>query len=285
MNNIIKNSSLKDIEFNIDKYIKLFLENGLLIFPKVNLNDEEHYQLMQLFGHELNWGYIAQSFPEDHSVTFEMIKQEVDPGYVEVINESGHDLFINWHLEHVERVRPQVAASWRMDKFTCSNEFGATGFIDASALYDRLKDEWKQFLNNSFVKNPSGLNIERPCVISHLNSGKKILRLHPYSNGEILCRVGLNEPSDSDMRLYQEITEWVFNQIVEKEQDAFWWNWSEGDLLLIDLSTTIHAVTGGFLPEERSFTRHWAYHLKEDYDLYNNPIYSKGGHDGQNTYY
>ena len=285
MNNIIKNCSLKDIKFNIDNYINLFLENGLLIFPKINLNDEEHYETMKLFGHYLNWGYISSPHPEDHSVTFEMIKQKVDPGYAEVTKKNGHDLFIDWHLEHVERARPQVAASWRMDKFTCSDQFGATGFIDASALYYRMNDEWKTFLDNSFVKNTFRLNIERPCVIPHLNSGKKILRLHPYDNGEILCRVGLNEPSDSDMRLYEEITKWIFNEIVEKEQDAFWWNWSEGDLILIDLSTTIHSVTGGFLPEERSFSRHWAYRLEEDFDLYKNPIYGKGGHNGKSTYF
>lgn len=267
MNSIVKNSSLKNIESNIDDYIKLFLENGLLIFPKINLNDTEQSDFMSLFGQNLNWGYIDQPYPEDHLVTFEMIKDQ---------ESSIDDLFIHWHLEHVERARPQVAASWRMDKFTCSNEFGATGFIDSSALYYRLNDEWKTFLDNCFVKDVDSLNIERPCVISHFNNHKKILRIHPYHNGEVLCRVDLSQPSSLDIKLYKEITEWIFVEIVEKQQDAFWWNWSEGDLILIDLSRIVHAVKGGFLPGERSFTRHWAYRDKIDYDLYTKPIFSKG---------
>ena len=164
MNNVIVNCSFKDIESNIDYYIQLFLENGLLIFPKINLNNKEQSDFMSLFGQKLNWGYIDQPYPEDHLVTFEMIKDD---------QLSADDLFISWHLEHVKRPRPQIAASWRMDKFTCSNEFGATGFIDSSALYYRLNDEWKTFLDNCFIRDGNSLNIERPCVISHFNNGKK----------------------------------------------------------------------------------------------------------------
>jgi len=271
MNSVIINSSLKNIESNVDDYIKLFLENGLLIFPKINLNDTEQSDFMSLFGQNLNWGYIDQPYSEDHLVTFEMIKDQ---------ERSVDDLFIHWHLEHVERARPQVAASWRMDKFTCSNEFGATGFIDSSALYYRLNDEWKTFLDNCFVKDIDSLNIERPCVISHFNNDTKILRIHPYPNGEVLCRVGLSEPSSLDIKLYKEINEWIFAEIVEKQQNVFWWNWSEGDFILIDLSRIVHAVKGGFLPGERSFTRHWAYRDKIDYDLYTKPIFSKGANFG-----
>jgi alpha-ketoglutarate-dependent taurine dioxygenase len=267
MNSIITNSSLKDIKSNIDEYIKLFLENGLLIFPSINLYDREQLDFMHLFGQKLNWGYIDKSYTEDHMVTFEMIKDD---------ERSADDLFIGWHLEHVERPRPQVAASWNMDKFTCSNEFGATGFIDSSALYYRLNDDWQAFLDNCFIKNPYSLNTERPCVISHSNNGKKILRLDPYPGDEILCRVGISEPSSLDIKLYQEITQWVSKEIVEKQQDSFWWNWSEGDFILIDLSRMVHAVKGGFLPEERSFSRHWAYQDKVDYKLYSKPMFHKG---------
>jgi alpha-ketoglutarate-dependent taurine dioxygenase len=267
MNSIITNSSSKDIESNIDDYINLFLENGLLIFPRINLDDEEQLDLMHLFGQKLNWGYIDKSYAEDHLVTFEMTKDD---------ERSANDLFIEWHLEHVERARPQVAASWRMDKFTCSNEFGATGFIDSSALYYRLNDDWQQFLDNCFIKDADSLNPERPCVISHFNNGKKILRLNPHSTKEALFKVGTSEPSSLDIELYKEITQWVSTEIVEKQQDSFWWNWSEGDFILIDLSRMVHAVKGGFSLGQRSFTRHWAYRDKADYKLYTKPMFSKG---------
>jgi len=266
MKSIITNSSSKDIEFNIDDYIELFLENGLLIFPKINLDNKEQSELMQLFGQKLNWGYIDKAYTEDHLVTFEITK-----GY----QRSADDLFIDWHLEHVDRARPQVAASWRMDNFTCSNEFGATGFIDSSALYYRLNDDWQTFLDNCFIKDTNSLNIERPCVISHFNSGRKILRLDPHPSNEVLCRVGTSEPSSLDIKLYEEITQWVFTEIVKKQQDSFWWNWSEGDFILIDLSRMVHAVKGGFLLGQRSFTRHWAYRDKADYELYTQPIFPK----------
>lgn len=270
MNSVIKNSSLNDIKFNLDNYINLFLETGLLIFPKINLNKDEQSSIMQMFGQKLNWGHITESHPEDHLFTFQMIKEK----------NFTDDLFIDWHLEHVERVKPQIAASWKMDKFTCSNESGKTGFINASDLYDRLNDEWKNFLNNCYIKNTSHLNIERPCIISHLNTGRKILRMHPYNNDEIPCRVGSNEATTADIKLYKQITEWVFDQVVKKEEGSFWWKWNEGDLILIDLSNTIHAVTGGFLPGERSFSRQWAYSAKEDFDMYAKPMFSEGDYLG-----
>ena len=171
MNNIIKNSSLKDIKSNIDNYINLFLENGLLIFPKINLNEQDQDQIMQLFGQRLNWGYITQSQSEDHLVTFNRYTKNV----------SSNEIFIEWHLEHVERAKPQVATSWRMTKFICPHKSGSTGFIDACTVYSNLKDEWKFFLDNCFLKNISDSICESDKVFANVDLPLPGIPLTMYS--------------------------------------------------------------------------------------------------------
>ena len=63
MNSIITNSSLEDIKSNIDDYIKLFLENGLVCFKKIYLSTTEQEEVMNLFGEKIKMElYIKYSY-------------------------------------------------------------------------------------------------------------------------------------------------------------------------------------------------------------------------------
>ena len=148
---IIKNSSVEDININLSNCTNKFLEYGLLAFQNINIDDIDQLKLMKSFSEVLNWNYFSPIDTEDHSVSFNLRKKQI----------GSEDIFILWHLEHIERPNPQVCASWKMNKLTCNPSAGSTGFIDARILYERLPNEWKLFLDNVFVVDPENKNFER----------------------------------------------------------------------------------------------------------------------------
>lgn len=255
---ILKNSSLEDIDINIINYTNIYLKYGLLAFANLNIDEINQLKLMKSFGKRLGWEYFSSVDLEDHSVSFAKAKKQV----------KSDELFILWHLEHIERPNPQVCATWKMNNFNCDKDAGSTGFIDARILYERLPDEWKLFLDNVFVIDPENQNYQRKCVQKHKHNKKNVLKLSPYSHENIIVRVGNNQPSISDFDLFKEINEWFSYQVLQVEEDKIWWNWTEGDLLLVDLSTMIHCVKGGFLLGERIFSRYWGYEKEEDFEMY-----------------
>lgn len=257
---IIKNSSLEDINANLPSYTNAYLEYGLLAFDKIKISQMEQLDVMKSFSKTLDWQWFSTVDTEDHSVSFDLYGDNV----------TSKDVFIPWHLEHVERPNPQVCATWNMNKITCDNFSGSTGFVDARILYERLPSEWKLFLDNVFVINPESKSLERRCVQRHKNNNKNILKLSPYAHKNAIVRVKDSQPSLSDLNLFREINEWFSYQVLCVEKDKIWWNWSEGDLLLVDLSSMIHCVKGGFFPGERIFSRYWGYEKKEDFMMYSN---------------
>jgi alpha-ketoglutarate-dependent taurine dioxygenase len=255
---IIENSSVEDIDFNLSNYINTYLEYGLLAFPSLNIDEINQLKIMKCFGDVLSWKHFSSVDIEDHSVSFNKIEKQFESDQV----------FIRWHLEHIERYNPQVCASWKMNTFTCDPLAGSTGFIDARIIYQRLPNEWKIFLDNVFVIDPENKDFERKCVQKHRNDKRNILKLSPYLYENIIVKVGDNKPSTSEFNLFREINEWFSYQVLCVEKDKIWWNWNKGDLLLVDLSTMIHSVKGGFLPGERIFSRYWGYEKEEDFIMY-----------------
>jgi alpha-ketoglutarate-dependent taurine dioxygenase len=261
----VENCSYEKIISNIQSYIEIFLENGLIIFPELKITEIEQKNIMDIFGKELNWGYINKVDTEDHLVSFNLNNQL----------KNSNEIFIKWHLEHVARPNPQVGASWNMITFFCEEGAGSTGFIDSCKIYDILPDKWKSFIDNGFVTSCFEGAKERKCVISHRNTGVKVLRLSSVEDDEILTKVYEKKALKKDNDLFQEIKKWFINQVVNKDDYKIWWNWKEGDLIIVDLSRMIHCVKGGFLVGERIFTRYWAYENEEDYRMYTYPEYDE----------
>jgi alpha-ketoglutarate-dependent taurine dioxygenase len=261
----VENCSYEKIISNIQSYIEIFLENGLIIFPELKITEIEQKNIMDIFGKRVNWGFIDKVDTEDHLVTFNLNNK------IKNLNE----IFINWHLEHVERPNPQVGASWNMVTFSCQEGAGSTGFIDSCKIYNILPKKWKLFMDTAFVISSFKGAKERKCVALHRNTGVEVLRLSLLDNDEVLTRVYGKKASKKDNDIFKEIKKWFIHQVENKDDYKIWWNWKEGDLIIVDLSRMIHSVKGGFSVGERIFTRYWAYEKKEDHDIYAYPEYNK----------
>jgi len=265
--NPVYNCSFEDLVSNIDNYVDLFLDNGLVCFKKIHLNTDQQNIIISLFGKKLNWKYISSSHIEDHSYSISMNEKVI----------GKDEIMIQWHIEHLQRVYTQVAACWNMVKFTCPKGHGNTGFIDSSYLYKLMPSNWQEFLKCAIVTHDTMSFPHRKCLIPHRNSGKKILRLSPHFHEDVLISVNGKNPSSQDISFFDKIKEWYCDQIQENELVKMWWEWDEGDLIIVDLLYMIHSVKGGFTSDDRQFTRNWAYARKSDFSRYAKPEFNKKG--------
>jgi len=240
--------SFDDIEKNIDKYFSLFLKYGLVCFRKSFFDIFEQKKITELFAKKLNCNYVSPQDNEDHSFTFKK--------NIELM--SKNELFIPWHLEHVQKENPQVAASWNMLSFKCQIGVGNTGFVSAIDIYNKMPVEWRLFLDTCDVMGKGGYFLPRKCIQNHRIKDEKILRLSP-NNEDILYSVNKDSPSKKDIKLFNEIVAWYVRQVENNINIQNWWEWSNGDLLIVDLSCMIHAVKGGFTPSQRIFSRYWIF--------------------------
>jgi len=242
------------IKRDIDKYFDIFLKYGLVCFKDSSINILEQKEITELFAKKLNCNYVSSQDNEDHSFTFDKTNKLI----------SKNELFIPWHIEHVQKERSQIAASWNMLLFECSSGVGDTGFINAINLYNNMPDKWKLFLNECDVINKSRNYLPRKCIQNHIVKDEKILRLSP-NNEDILYAVNKNKPSEKDIELFNEIVDWYLKEVNNNVEIQNWWQWSKGDLLIVDLSCMIHAVKGGFTPDQRIFSRYWIFINESDY--------------------
>ena len=261
---IIDDNSYSDIISNIDKYTDLFLQRGVLVFKKLNLNTSEQESITKAFGKKLDWGHISMFDEEDHSFTINTFNKQ---------SYTNNDILIPWHLENSHKNDRQIASTWSMIVLTCDKDSGTTGFVHSSDILSNMDDNWIDFLRKSQVTNsmqdsynlidniPQKPKITvRPCLIQHRNTGLEIINLSPRYHQDILYSVDGLSPSQSDIGTFQQIKKWIDLTVQSYENRLnHWLTWTLGDLVVIDLTTIFHAVKGGFSIGERKFRRYWAY--------------------------
>lgn len=245
----ITDSSFDDIKNNLNKYIELFLEFGVVGFKKINLTIEEQKTITDLIGEKLNWYYIPDVHYENHLHSISSRDKNI----------PKDQIIIQWHIEHIERVYSQIATCWNMVHFTCPKGSGNTGFIPSTYFYLQMPVEWQQFLDSLIITHCSFEYPERRAVDFHRNSNKKILRMSPHFDEDIIVSVNGLKPTDKDIDLFEKIKRWYCDEITWNEDIPYWWEWDQGDFLIVDLLYMIHAVKGGFTHEQRKFARIWAY--------------------------
>lgn len=275
---INSNVTVQDIFDNIEYYIDLFLEQGILIFKELNPTRQEEWDLMKIFGDHVGWfpdssvvgkprsPYLSIE-DEDHETTFGRHSHAV----------SADELFIDWHIENVERENYQTGALWHMRKFDCDPDSGQTGFINMVEFFNEMNNDWKDFLKTCTVSSLNQANEfgvmsevefseslpQRNIVVPHYTSQKLIYR-PSLSGKEILRKVNGVVPLGEEYLLFKQIEEWTINQTVNSASSQTWFKWSVGDTMIIDLSVMAHAVKGGFNLGERYFSRIWAHRYSMD---------------------
>ena len=255
------NTTVQNIFDNIEYYIDLFLEQGILIFKELNPSRQEEWDLMKAFGDRIGWfpnssvtgkprsPYLSIE-DEDHETTFGRYQKPV----------SADDLFIDWHIENVERENYQTGALWHMRKFDCDPDSGQTGFINMVKFFDQMDNDWKDFLKTCTVSSLNQADKfgvmrevefseslpQRHIVVPHYTTQKPIYR-PSLSGKEVLRKVNGAIPLGEEYLLFKQIEEWTINQTVNSPSSQTWFKWNVGDTVIIDLSVMAHAVKGCLL--------------------------------------
>jgi alpha-ketoglutarate-dependent taurine dioxygenase len=270
---ITKDITIENIFNDIDHYVNLFLEQGILVFKELNPTTLQEWQLMQVFGDKIGWfpnssvslhsGSPYSPTPiVDHKVTFERHGRHI----------LADEIFIEWHTERSDRKNFQIGALWSMRKFDCDSKSGQTGFVNIISFFDRLPKEWQDFLKKCKVSSlvhvdPMGVVTEvkfseslpeRYIVTPHHVTKKLVYRPTLFGKDYLRSVDGLL-PTKDELELYKHIKSWTFNEIVNKPENQTWHSWDLGDTVIVDFSIMVHAVKGGFNLGERCISRIWAY--------------------------
>ena len=259
----IENKTIDDIYNDIDLYVQKFLDDGILFFKNLFLSEENQLNLFKTIGEKANFKPENKTDIEDHKNTFDRYQKTI----------LENEIFIEWHLENIQQENPQVAASWSMEKCECPTTSGKTFCVNMSDFYLNLPDKWKSFLehltieiniendNNGVVfvdKNIQEKNI-KPVVQEHYLNKNKVLRIPFYEEDYKPYQYNGCELTEDDLNVFTEIKDYIQKNITDNLDSNNYISWEKGDLVIIDLFTIAHAVSGGFNIGERIFSRIWGY--------------------------
>jgi alpha-ketoglutarate-dependent taurine dioxygenase len=66
-------------------------------------------------------------------------------------------------------------------------------------------------------------------------------------------------PTAEQRQKFSEIFNWIDDYVKNNDDNRIVHKWQQGDLLFSDIFKLMHAVTGGFNPEDREFIGIWGY--------------------------
>ena len=165
-----EHQTVEQIVSKPDLYADAYKQHGVIVFKEAYFSDEDVVKIFEALGPLLSLtafatdkngprlGRLSWPYLQDHD---KAIRRDEDAG----VNTSQKDL-IEWHVEGVSMKWPQRAAGWNMEHFTCSSEFGKTGFVDMCKLYDDLLQEEKDFLNKAMIMHVPNWQDGDPFALS-----------------------------------------------------------------------------------------------------------------------
>jgi alpha-ketoglutarate-dependent taurine dioxygenase len=161
---------------------------------------------------------------------------------------------------------PLVAGVWNMQKFTCSPDVGITYFMDSRDVYEKLfSEEEKSFLRQaeaSWVETYSEdkeITNTVKVVARHWIDGRELMRFMHQLPSVKLFKIDGQDPTKDQEAFFKELVLKFVHEVSENTDLRIAHRWQQGDILIPDLNTMAHAVTGGFSPEEREFTGYWCF--------------------------
>lgn len=257
-------TSIEEIKSNPEKYKDLFLKDKIIVFRNANLNKEQQTDLMEFFGDTLGWypnssNRSPSDYVEDHH------KHMVNGRYA-----TKDQLMLNWHTEHVENENDSFhGATWRMEKFNCPEDSGHTYFMDMTEMYANLNKDDQEFLDKCITyltvveatydkeDNQTLKEIKQSfkTVDTHPITGEKTLRVHlasPTPEFISLETFDGRNPSAEERNNFNRLIKWVCNEVWTNEEIRMVHKWQEGDLAVPDLYKLAHAVSGGFVENQRT---------------------------------
>lgn len=266
-----------------------FRDHKILAIRGTDFSPEESFEILKFIG---DWCDFIPNHQSPYEWRYEETHERTLIPFKSRGTNTDQHIIVTWHLKHAEFEYPQVAAAWNMRKFSCDPHCGKTGFIDMGEAFSQMPRDWRDFLSSSKVAH-SPLDdgdhrtyedlyghdiIERvaagesviwassrhlPLVITdavqrHWLSNEKILRMTPSQWPELIA-VDNAKPTRDQKLEYAMIIDWLIANIYDSRSWDYWWEWQEHDILIPDLFSLAHAVTGGFEPGSRIFTGFWGY--------------------------
>lgn len=247
----------EEIFNNFDKYKKIFLDDGIIPFRNAYCDREEQDEIFRFFGDQLGW------IPNSGS-TQDIAYEETHEKHMDSENtKDKNSLMLSWHLEHVHLKKDvYVGASWCMNLFKCDPDAGVTYFVNLFKFYSGLSEKEKEFLSKVELEISTEVGLEEDeadyedrvyrLVQKHWLHGQDTLRVFLSGYEEnLFCRFDGQPPTNEQKAELKEFLEKLFTFVYRNEEERLAHYWQEGDMLISDMFTMGHAVTGGFKPGER----------------------------------
>lgn len=261
------NVDYEELIRNIDYYVSFLMKEGVIAFKEIGCSVRQQKEISLNINRALSFKPV--DYDEFHILYKESHRHAIDSK----VNQFDK-ILIDWHLEHPGSANPQVLATWNMKTFKCSKKSGNTGFVDAKKVLEKMNDEEVSFLRKCSIleANSSGVPVKywvdekgnrnetnaRSAISKHPVLGSEVLRVDVLNN-QALYYFDSRIPSEGESILFNSIYNKILYEVVENKDNQIWWEWSKGDLLIVDLFSMYHAVKGGFEPGQRVFTGFWSF--------------------------
>ena len=251
--------SIEEIKSNPDKYKDIYLKDKIIVFRNAHLKKDEQAKLMIFFGDLLGW-YPNSINPSMLDYTEDHHRHMKDDRTV-----SKDELMLSWHIEHVQNEEDSHhGATWRMEKFQCSDDSGHTYFVDMTKIFQDLSKEYQDFLSKCVNKvdttefrpghEPVKIVKDFDCVKVHPITGEKTIRVSLSSaDGRLnsLSKFDGRDPNKEEINKHTELISWICNEVWTNKDIRMVLKWKEGDLAVPDLFKLAHSVSGGFTKNQR----------------------------------
>lgn len=278
-----------DVEQIIDSYKSV----GVVAFRRINADETTVSDICAKMSPSAGWVHAAHenvtmSWPylQDHDGRIDSLESE---------GRNHRDTtLIEWHVEGVSMKYPQYGGAWNMFNFKAPAGSGSTGFVDMCQLYEDLSDEERSFfdsatiihfcnwknvptpeMSQAFIDNVLEGNTTiyskdgdeyvasyaRRAVSPHPSTGRPVLRVCPcrnmYGLQDHLLLIDDRLPTEDEREFFASTMNKVIFEISLNPERQMWYDWEEGDLLIVDLFRMAHGVRGGYEPGQRNFQGYW----------------------------
>lgn len=247
---VIEFKGIEELIINMPYYKDKFLTDAVFCLRNANLTIDQQEEVARIFGDSLNW--YPNSIDPSQDLYVENHARHIES----IMSRDAYDTILPWHMEHVFRTNSIVSGLWNMQLFTCNNKFGKTYFVDTAKLFNNLNKRDQDFMLKVKLKDKGGKeDLFIDLVQKHRITNENVIRFpFPRHHDVELFQFDGKDFDASILQEYKEIYGFIYNKITTDESIRFEQMWQQGDLLIVDLFKMAHAVTGGFMPEERKFT-------------------------------
>lgn len=256
---ILTYKTKEELYNDFDRVKATYVANKIVSIRGLSFSEPEQEKLTRDLGDVIGW------FPNNLSPNIINKYTESHSQNTRMSGSDGKKVILDWHIEHVDydAYCPLVAGLWNMWKFNCEPGTGLTYFVDTTKVYALLDESEKQFLLDSEISWTDSYGFGPHygvAAVPHWLTSEPTIRveitlhvkttLHSYKG---------SSPSEADVDTFNTIHGKIMN-IIENNLDLrHVYEWQQGDILIPDLFSMAHAVTGGFDPKDRSFTGHWLF--------------------------